>query len=111
MRGTNSSQTPASRRRRIGCRRPSQVLKLADNGHAARVRRPNCKADALDAADSHRLRPKASSELVMRALGDQMQIELAEQKAEAIWVLRLLNCIGPQDAQAVGAAANHRTGE
>ena len=86
-------------------------VEVADNGHAARVGRPDGKADALDAADRHRLSPEAASELVMRTLGDQMQIEFAQQKAEAVWVFRLLNRIGPHYAQAVGAAANHRTGE
>src|SRR5262249_62170426 len=50
-------------------------------------------------------------ELVMRALSDQMQIELAEQKAETVWVLRLLNRILPLDAKLVRAAVDHGTGE
>ena len=54
-------------------------VEVADNGHAARVGRPDGKAYALDTADRHRLGPEAACELVMRALGDQMQIEFAQQ--------------------------------
>ena len=55
--------------------------------------------------------PEAASKLVMPALGDQMQIEVAQQKVKTVWVFRLLNRIGPHYAQAVGTAANYRAGE
>jgi hypothetical protein len=47
----------------------------------------------------------------MRTLADQMQIEVAKQKTEAVRIFRLLDRIGPTYAQDVGAVAGDGTGE
>src|SRR5581483_3070255 len=77
------------------------AVEIADDGDASGVRRPDREAYALDVAVLHLLRAEHASDLAMIAFGEQIQIHVAEQHAEGIWILGFLHAAGPLDAQQV----------
>ena len=53
--------------------------------------------------------PERLGQLEVPALGEEMQVEIAEQRAEGIGILGLLHGAGPVDAQEIGAGSRHRS--
>ena len=86
-------------------------IEVADDGDAARVRGPDGETDPGDAVHFHGLCAERPGEVVMGALRNQMKVQLAEKEAEGVGVLRLLNRVGPVDAETVSAAAADIGGE
>ncbi len=85
---------------------PVPAVEVADHRHALRVRRPHREARAGDAFDDRRVAAELVAEFVMASFADQVQVELAEQRAERIRVVDLLDrraAVGvrPRDAQAI----------
>src|SRR5215218_9217322 len=77
------------------------AVEIANHGDTPGIRRPDGKADAGYTIDRHGLGTKHITELVMRALSDQVQIKVAEEQAEAVGILRFLNGVGPVDPQSI----------
>ena len=86
-------------------------VEIADHRAAARVRRPDGEADAGHAVDRHRLRTEAPGQLPMPPLGDQIEVEFAQEQAEGVRVLGLLHAARPSDAQDVGRVAGEQAHE
>ncbi|MCY1400797.1 hypothetical protein D9M71_158990 [compost metagenome] len=78
------------------------VVEAADHRHPSRVRRPHGEAHAGDAVLLQQLRAEAGAEVAVVALGEQVQIGLAEQRAEGVGVLGFVLALRPADAQAIG---------
>src|SRR6185436_7226352 len=76
-------------------------VEVADHRDALSVGRPHGEAYAAHAVDCHRLRAEGFGEPPVFALGDQMEVELAEQQTKGIRILGLLGCTRPLDAQPV----------
>ncbi len=82
---------------------PVPAVEVADHRDAARIGRPHREADALDALDRLGLRAEHAPEIPMPTLVEQVQIEIAEERPEAIGVLGLLHAAArPGDAQHIG---------
>ncbi|MCY1352859.1 hypothetical protein D9M69_391830 [compost metagenome] len=78
------------------------AVELADHGHAPRVWRPHREAHAVDAVHALPLRAQALAQLEVAALGNQVQVQLAQQQAEGIRVgAALLGAVRPGHADAV----------
>jgi hypothetical protein len=84
-------------------RMPSPVpsVERPDHRHPARVRRPDSEADTRGAFAGHRLRAKARGDPTMPPFGEQVDIELPEQRRKGVRVLRLLDHAVPVDAEPV----------
>ena len=107
-RGTNSSQTPAAWRRRIGWRRPSQALKSPTTATRSAFGAQTAKRTPATPSIVMALAPSALGQLEVPAFVEQMQVELAEQRAEGIGILGLLHRARPVDAQQIGRAVGRR---
>ena len=104
--GTNSSHTPEEPISRIGWIRPSQSLKspmtrtaLARGAHTA-----NDTPRTLPIGPSYSCSraPEHGPQLLVAALVDQVQVDLAERGGEPVGVvLEVLDAVGPRDEQAV----------
>ena len=88
---TRYEQFPYTRgaERAHGLITPVPVVEVADNRHAARRRRPHCKRHAMHAIDRAHVRAKFLVDEVVRALVEQMQIEIAERGKKRIGVEKL----------------------
>ena len=89
--GTNSSQTPdrAERAHRVAAAVPA--VEVAGHPHAAGVRRPDRERRAGDHAArcvvAAHVRAEHLPQLLVPALADQVQVELAERRQEAVRVV------------------------
>jgi len=82
------------------------LIELADHRHALGIRGPHRKAHAADAVDAHRLRAQAACQRPVCALVEQMQVQIAQQQPEGVWVFGFLHGFmagarRPDDAQAI----------
>ena len=100
----NSSHTPAgiAQPHRVAPRIPG--VEVANDRDRARIRRPDGKPHAVHAVDRHDAGAKVRRQLEMPPFVEQVQIELAEQRAEGIGILGLLHRARPGDAQQIGFA-------
>jgi len=96
------------------------LVEAADHRDAARARRPDDKAGAAGAFVDLRVRAHPFVGAVVRALGQQVEVGVADQRRKAVGVVdhhrleRTALGVGPTDAQPVGegiAPPRHRTGE
>ncbi len=53
-------------------------VEIADNGNAARVRRPNSKAHPRHAIHHHRVRAEALAEVAVLPLDEEVYVEFAQ---------------------------------
>ena len=82
------------------------IVEAADHRDAARIGRPDREAYALDALDRLGLRAEDAAKVPMPALVEQVEVEIAEERPEAVGVLGLLHgAARPGDAQRIGRAA------
>ena len=65
------------------------AIEVADDAHAARVRRPHREAHARDPLVRPRVCTEHVIETLVRALRDQVQVDLAERRREPIRVVEL----------------------
>ena len=65
------------------------VVEVADHADPPGIRRPHGEADALDAVDLDQLRAEPLVDLEMRALRQQMHVDVAEDRREAVWIVEL----------------------
>ena len=91
---------PAPWRIRIGWRRRSQELKSPTTATRAALGAHTAKRTPLTPSIVS-LRAEAPCQFEMTALVEQMQIDIAEQDAKGVWILGLLDGIGPIDSQAI----------
>ena len=82
-------------------------IEIADHRHALGVGRPHREAHALHAVDRDDVGAQRLGQLEMPAFVEQVQIELAQQRAEGIGILGLLHRGGPLDAQQIGRGVGH----
>ena len=88
------------------------AVEVPDHRDPQRVGRPDGKSHPGDAGDVHRLGTEAAPELEMIALGQQIDIQLAEQQTERIRVLGgLRHPTGPMDPQPVGRRRSEASGK
>ena len=83
----------------------------ADHRDAPGIGRPHGEAHACHAVDLHELCTQAAAEIAMSSLADQVQVDVTEQETEAVGVFRLLNAVGPVNAQPVGEGLVQRDDE
>ena len=85
-RGRTAPRCRTTPSERIGCRRPSQRVEVADDGDRARVRRPDRERGAGDAVDLADVRAEPLVELLVAALHREVEVELAERRQERVRV-------------------------
>ena len=92
---------------------PVPGAEVADHGDALRARRPHREVHARDALLLARACAEHLPQAAMRALGEQVQVELAERRGEPIGILALEDrAIGEAKAQAIGEGRlRNRAGE
>ena len=86
------------------------VVEIADDADPPRVRRPDRERHPLDALMHDRVRAELLIAREMVALDQQMQVEFAEHRPEAVDVVEFLLVPAPPDAQPVAeqlAAVRH----
>ena len=66
---------------------PVPVVEVADDGDRARARRPDGERGARDAVDLAHVRAEALPQLLVAALAEQVQVELADRRQEAVRVV------------------------
>ena len=64
-------------------------VEAADHGHAARIRRPYGEADAGHAVHLGRVRAKRAADVVVAALTEEVEIQLAQGGADAVRVFHV----------------------
>ena len=80
---------------RIGCSRPSQKLKSPTTDTDRARRRPDGERGARDALELAHVRAEALPELLVAALADEVQVELADRRQEAVRVVERERCRSP----------------
>ena len=82
---------------------PVPGVEIADEVDARGVRRPDGEGDARDAVHDPQVRAEDLPELLVRPLADQVQVQVAEGREEAVGVAALeLAAVGEAKAQPVG---------
>jgi hypothetical protein len=76
-------------------------IEIADHSHPRGVRRPDGKADAVNATDGPDLRAEGLAQFEMAALVEQKKIQVSEQRPERIRILGLLDCLRPTNAKEI----------
>ena len=79
------------------------VIEIADDAHAPRIRRKHREGDAGDAVVHDRMRAELVVELKMRALAQEVEIEIGQNRRKAIRVFQLDDRLAKADAQAIRA--------
>src|SRR5262249_28094430 len=78
------------------------VVEVADDADAPRIGRPGGKADAGNAEQLRRLRPKSFVESLMASFAEQMHIEIAENRWKPIGIVDVALLRWQVQAQPVG---------
>ena len=96
-------QLPHPRRIAQPHRMPPRVpgIEIADHRHRARIRCPHREAHAGHPVNRHHPGAEMLRQFEMPSLVEQMQVQIAQRRAEAIGILGLLHAAGPADAQQV----------
>ena len=90
---------------------PVPAVEIPDHGDAPGIGRPDRETHAGDALDRQCLSAEAAAKFVVRALGEQIQVELAQQHPEAVGVFGLLRGSVPVDPQAIAGPRRQHPGE
>ncbi|MNM98353.1 hypothetical protein D3C81_1108820 [compost metagenome] len=77
------------------------VVEIAHHRHPPGVRRPHREAHAVDAISLDRLGAEAPGQVTVVAFGEQVQVHVAQLRAEAVGVFGDLLATGPADLQQV----------
>ena len=83
-------------------------IEIADDCDPPRIGCPYRKTHARYAIDRHRLGAECAGKLEVTPLVEQMQVELAEKRAECIRVLSVLHAARPRDPQQIGLGVRHQ---
>src|ERR1700730_5293219 len=83
----------------VAARVPS--VEVAAHRNAACVRGPDRKARAGYPLHRHGIRAERLREVKVSSFVEQMQVDVAQQRPEAVWVLALLVPFGPVDAKQI----------
>ena len=107
---------PHARFDALAHRMPAAVplIELAHHADALGVRRPHHEGDPVDAVDLGRVRAQPLVDLAMAALGEQVDVEVAQHRREPIGVLRLPCRAIAAEPQGIGETVGpvrHRSGE
>ncbi len=94
---------------RVAARVPG--VEIADHRHAGGVGRPHREAGTAHAIDFDHVGAERVGQLQVVAFGYQVQVEIAELRAERVGVLGVLLAAGPADAQPVAAVVGQGGGE
>src|SRR5579875_3167689 len=89
------------------------IAEIADHADARGARRPDREDGSGDALDGAKMSAQALIALEMGALGQEMHVELAENRGKAIGVLEFRDAGGALAAQAIGEGAappGHKAG-
>ena len=77
-------------------------VEITNDGDSARIRCPDGKPHTLNAIDCHDAGAKVRRQFKMPPFVEQVQIEVAKQRTEGIWIFGLLHRARPNDAQPIG---------
>ena len=83
----NSSQMPLAPRFRIGCTRPSQVLKIPRHAHPFRIRRPYTKVHAPHSLQLRHVSAQLFVVQVVRSLAQKVEVVLGEQRRKSVGIV------------------------
>ena len=67
---------------------PVPAVEVADHAHGAGVRRPDGEGGALRAVERAHVRAEHAPELLVASFADQVQVELADRRSEAVRIVR-----------------------
>jgi len=81
------------------------LIERTHDANAASIRGPNGKADAADAIDRCEMGPKFLVCVPMCPFGQQMDVDLAEQRRKAIWIFDFVIVSADREAQPIGKRA------
>ena len=81
---------------------PVPFVEVTDDARATRVGCPNGKCHAVDAVDALAMRAERFPEAQVRAFGDQVSIEFAEQGSEPVSIFELFPAVSIVGGQRVG---------
>ena len=77
------------------------IVEIADDADPARVRSPNGKSGARDPVDATRVGAEDFPKTLMRALGNEIRVDVAEQGPEAVSVFELAHSVAFVDGENV----------
>jgi hypothetical protein len=78
------------------------VIEISDHAHAPRARRPHREGHAGHAVEGGRVRAELVVGVVVCALGQQMPIEIAQQRRETVGVVDLGDVAVPRHLEPIG---------
>ncbi len=76
-------------------------VEIADDADSLRIRREDGEGNAFDTVLNHQVGAKLLVEVHMRALAEQIEIEVTEHRQEAIRIFELDDVIAKARAQAI----------
>ena len=98
--GTKISQKPLPRTPH-GVAPPVPEIEIADHAHALRIGREHREGDAGYAVMHPRMGAELVVEVEMRALAQEVEIEVGEHRREAVWVFQVHGLIPEPHQQAI----------
>ena len=84
---------------------PVPEIEIADHGHAPCIRRQHDEADAVDAFEPHRMRAELVVDALMGAFAEQIEIEIGQDRREAVGILELDDVVAEFGAELVAPGA------
>ena len=87
-------------------------IEIADHADAPRVRRQHHEGDAVDALERHRMRAELVVDALVGALAEQIEVELAQYRREAVGIVELDHIVAEAGAQLIAfRAVRQRAGK
>src|SRR3569832_2738754 len=80
---------------------PVPEIEIADHGDAPRIRRQHDEADAVGAVEPHRMRAELVVYPLMSAFAEQIEIEVRQNRREAVGVLEFDDTVAEFGAKLV----------
>ena len=87
-------------------------IEIADHADAPRVRCQHHKGDAVDALERHRVRSELVVDALVGAFAEQIEVELAQYRREAVGILELDDIVAEAGAELIAfRAVRQRAGK
>ncbi|MET3262896.1 hypothetical protein ABIF38_004402 [Bradyrhizobium japonicum] len=103
---TRDEQFPVARAAHAHRMAPSvPEIEVADHADPARIRRQHHEADTVDTVERHRMRAERVVDALMRALAEQIEIEIAQDRRKPVGILQLDDVVAEAGAELVARRA------